>query len=173
MTLYNEIPQRVNEIKTKFPVENEMLLLRHFAIRAIIMNRDEDDEVYHIKSEPLIRVILTGHVHFDFVSNLTPSLTQILTAGGYEGVGIGSGACGSCGDITISGGTVTAEAGYGWYCPGIGAGKEQATCGNILIKNTVTEVWAVSNAENAPVGAGQSSTCGIVRIESGANVNLI
>ena len=40
----------------------------------------------HIKSEPLIRVILTGHVHFDFVSNLTPSLTQILTAGGYEGV---------------------------------------------------------------------------------------
>ena len=51
MTLYNEIPQRVNEIKTKFPVENEMLLLRHFAIRAIIMNRDEDDEVYHIKSE--------------------------------------------------------------------------------------------------------------------------
>ena len=51
MTLYNEIPQRVNEIKTKFPVENEMLLLRHFAIRAIIMNRDEDDEVYHIKSK--------------------------------------------------------------------------------------------------------------------------
>ena len=86
MALHNEIPQRVNEIKTKFPVENEMLLLRHFAIRAIIMNRDEDDEVYHIKSEPLIRVILTGHVHFDFVSNLTPSLTQILTGGGYEGV---------------------------------------------------------------------------------------
>lgn len=86
MTLYNEIPQRVNEIKTKFPVENEMLLLRHFAIRAIIMNRDEDDEVYHIKSEPLIRVILTGHVHFDFVSNLTTSLTQIVIGGGYEGV---------------------------------------------------------------------------------------
>ena len=97
----------------------------------------------------------------------------VTATGGYEGVGIGSGACGSCGDITISGGTVTAEAGYGWYCPGIGAGKEQATCGNILIKNTVTEVWAVANAENAPVGAGQSSTCGIVRIESGANVNLI
>ena len=86
MTLYNEIPQRVNEIKTKFPVDNEILLLRHFAIRAIIMNRDEDDEVYHIKSEPLIRVILTGHVHFDFVSNLTTSLTQIVIGGGYEGV---------------------------------------------------------------------------------------
>ena len=97
----------------------------------------------------------------------------VTATGGYEGVGIGSGACGSCGDITISGGTVTAEAGYGWYCPGIGAGKEQASCGNILIKNTVTEVWAVANAENAPVGAGQSSTCGTVRIESGANVNLI
>ena len=50
MTLYNEIPQRVNEIKTKFPVENEMLLLRHFAIRAIIMNRDEDDEVITSKA---------------------------------------------------------------------------------------------------------------------------
>ena len=97
----------------------------------------------------------------------------VTATGGYEGVGIGSGASGSCRDITISGGTVTAEAGYGSYCPGIGAGKEQATCGNILIKNTVTEVWAVANAENAPVGAGQSSTCGIVRIESGANVNLI
>ena len=97
----------------------------------------------------------------------------VTATGGYEGVGIGSGACGSCDDITISGGTVTAEAGYGWYCPGIGAGKEWATCGNILIKNTVTEVWAVANAENAPVGAGQSSTCGTVRIESGANVNLI
>ena len=97
----------------------------------------------------------------------------VTATGGYEGVGIGSGACGSCDDITISGGTVTAEAGYGWYCPGIGAGKERATCGNILIKNTVTEVWAVANAENAPVGAGQSSTCGTVRIESGANVNLV
>ena len=59
-----------------------MLLLRHFAIRAIIMNRDEDDEVYHIKSEPLIRGILAGHVHFDFVRNLPPSLTQIVTGGG-------------------------------------------------------------------------------------------
>ena len=86
MALYNEIPQRVNEIKTIFPTENEIRLLRHFAIRAIIMNRDEDDVVYHIKSEPLIRVILAGHVHFDFVSNLTPSLTQIVTGGGYEGV---------------------------------------------------------------------------------------
>ena len=80
MTLYNEIPQRVNEIKTKFPVENEMLLLRHFAIRAIIMNRDEDDEVYHIKSEPLIRVILAGHVHFDFVSNLPPRSRRLSLA---------------------------------------------------------------------------------------------
>ncbi|MBR4743672.1 MAG: hypothetical protein IK082_05740 [Oscillospiraceae bacterium] len=50
------------------------------------MNRDEDDVVYLIKSEPLIRVILAGHVHFDFVSNLTPSLTQIVIGGGYEGV---------------------------------------------------------------------------------------
>ena len=98
---------------------------------------------------------------------------RVTAYGGLECVGIGSGASGSCDDITISGGTVTAEAGYGWYCPGIGAGKEWATCGNILIKNTVTEVWAVSNAENASVGAGQSSTCGTVRIESGANVHLI
>ena len=29
---------------------------------------------------PQERVILAGHVHFDFVSNLTPSLTQIVPA---------------------------------------------------------------------------------------------
>ena len=39
----------------------------------------------YIKNEPLIRVILAGHLHFGFVSSLTDSLVQIVTGGGYEG----------------------------------------------------------------------------------------
>ncbi len=41
--------------------------------------------IEYIKNEPLIRVILAGHLHFGFVSNLTDSLVQIVTGGGYEG----------------------------------------------------------------------------------------
>ena len=41
--------------------------------------------IEYIRSEPLIRVILTGHLHFNFVSSLTDSLVQIVTGGGYEG----------------------------------------------------------------------------------------
>lgn len=39
-----------------------------------------------IKSQPLIRAILAGHVHFSFESKLTDSLTQFITGGGYDGV---------------------------------------------------------------------------------------
>ena len=40
----------------------------------------------YIKSEPLIRVILTGHLHFNFESNITPTLVQLVTGGGYLNV---------------------------------------------------------------------------------------
>ncbi|MBR5409587.1 MAG: metallophosphoesterase [Clostridia bacterium] len=40
----------------------------------------------YVKHEPAIRAILTGHVHFSYESNLTPTLTQFVTGGGYEGV---------------------------------------------------------------------------------------
>ena len=39
----------------------------------------------YIKSEPLIKAILTGHLHFDYESKLTPGLIQYVTGGGYEG----------------------------------------------------------------------------------------
>ena len=39
-----------------------------------------------IKSQPQIKAILAGHIHFSFVSNLTPTIKQIVTGGGYEGI---------------------------------------------------------------------------------------
>ena len=41
--------------------------------------------IEYIKSEPLIKAILTGHLHFGFVSKLTDSLVQIVTGGGFNG----------------------------------------------------------------------------------------
>ncbi|MBQ6066285.1 MAG: metallophosphoesterase [Clostridia bacterium] len=40
----------------------------------------------YVKHEPAIRLILTGHLHFSFESNLTENLPQFVTGGGYEGV---------------------------------------------------------------------------------------
>ena len=39
-----------------------------------------------IKHEPLIKAILTGHLHFNYESRLTDSLVQFVTGGGYAGV---------------------------------------------------------------------------------------
>ncbi|MCR5689515.1 MAG: metallophosphoesterase [Clostridiales bacterium] len=40
----------------------------------------------YIRSEPRIKAVLTGHLHFSFVSDITPSLPQFVTGGGYEGI---------------------------------------------------------------------------------------
>ncbi len=40
----------------------------------------------YVKHEPLIKAILTGHLHFSFESMLTPTLPQFVTGGAYEGV---------------------------------------------------------------------------------------
>ena len=40
----------------------------------------------YIKTEPLIKAILTGHLHFNFESEVAPGLPQLVTGGGYEGV---------------------------------------------------------------------------------------
>ena len=42
--------------------------------------------IAYVKNEPLIKAILTGHLHFSFESNLTPALPQYVTGGAYEGV---------------------------------------------------------------------------------------
>ena len=39
----------------------------------------------YIKSEPLIKAILTGHLHFDFVSDIREGLPQFVTGGGSGG----------------------------------------------------------------------------------------
>ncbi len=42
--------------------------------------------IEYIKSQPSIKAILAGHVHFSFESMLTETLPQIVTGGGYEGI---------------------------------------------------------------------------------------
>ena len=41
--------------------------------------------VEFIKSQPLIKTLLTGHVHFSFESELTDGTIQFVTGGGYDG----------------------------------------------------------------------------------------
>ena len=41
--------------------------------------------IEYIKTEPAIKAILTGHLHFSFVSEIREGLTQYVTGGGYEG----------------------------------------------------------------------------------------
>ena len=42
--------------------------------------------IEYVKNEPLIKAILTGHLHFNFESNITPTLPQFVTGGGYDGI---------------------------------------------------------------------------------------
>ena len=89
--------------------------------------------------------------------------TVTATGGGYA-AGIGSGGNGcSCGNITISGGIVTATGGQ--YAAGIGSGFNESSCGTITIQNTVTRVTA-TKGDSAPnsIGAGGYGSCGTVTI---------
>jgi uncharacterized repeat protein (TIGR02543 family) len=90
----------------------------------------------------------------------------IVTATGFGGAaGLGSGSSdSSCGNIFISGGTINATGNY--YGAGIGSGSHDSSCGNITITNSVTMVTATAgdNCNNA-IGAGNyNSTCGTVTI---------
>ena len=40
----------------------------------------------YVKNEPLIKAILTGHLHYSFESDITQTLPQLVTGGAYEGV---------------------------------------------------------------------------------------
>lgn len=37
-----------------------------------------------IKSQPQIKAVLAGHLHFSFVSDIAPGKPQFITGGGYE-----------------------------------------------------------------------------------------
>ena len=83
------------------------------------------------------------------------------SSNGY-GAGIGGGSGGECGNITISGGYVTATGGT--CAAGIGGGY-MATCGDITITKGVSIVTA-TKGEYAPnsIGAGYAGTCGMVTV---------
>lgn len=81
--------------------------------------------------------------------------------------GFGSGCTGTCGDITISGGTVKAVGGS--EGAGIGSGKG-GRCGNITITKNVIEVIAIMCENAQSIGNGHNGSCGTITIDSGANV---
>ena len=87
-----------------------------------------------------------------------------VTASCISGPGIGAGAYQTCGDILISGGTVTVtSAGYG--SAGIGSAVE-GNCGNITITDGVTKV-VVNKGNDAPYSIGkgiEGGSCGTITI---------
>ena len=83
-----------------------------------------------------------------------------ITAKGGEkhGAGIGASDEGSCGDITIKGGYITADGGGG--CAGIGKGyEEESSCGTITI--TGGEIHATGHAAKDSDGSFDGSGAGI------------
>ena len=86
----------------------------------------------------------------------------ITAKGGSSAPGIGSGALNSCGNITICGGTITAKGGGSGV--GIGSGWS-GSCGDITITDGVTSVTAIKgeNSVNC-IGAGDDGSCGTVTI---------
>ena len=75
--------------------------------------------------------------------------------GSGSGAGIGGGYEGSCGNITISGGTITATGGDN--AAGIGGGYENYSCGTITITSGVTSVTATKgNYAPNSIGKGEN-----------------
>ena len=84
------------------------------------------------------------------------------------GAAIGCAANGTCGNIVISGGTITATGGYG--AAAIGSGAE-GTCGNITIDGGTITAYG---GENAPgVGCGPLAQCGDINIGDNIDVEPI
>ena len=93
----------------------------------------------------------------------------ITAKGGSSAPGIGSGALNSCGNITICGGTITAKGGGSGV--GIGSGWS-GSCGDIAITDGVTSVTATKGFDaNNSIGVGYHGSCGTVTI--GGNVGAI
>lgn len=94
--------------------------------------------------------------------------TVVNATGATWGAGIGSGKEATCGNITISGGTITAMSGQ--YGAGIGAGSS-ASCGNILINGGTIRAWYydpynVGYLDADGIGTAVGSTCGSITITS-------
>ena len=65
----------------------EEQLLEYSEFRAVQQRPNETTlkMIGYIKSEPAIKAILTGHLHFNYVSEIRPGLPQFVTGGGYNG----------------------------------------------------------------------------------------
>lgn len=90
-----------------------------------------------------------------------------ITAYGGNGAGIGGGQTDApCGNITINGGTIRA---YGSRnCPGIGAGYNCSTCGSITINSGVQSITVQNDYYSADtyfIGGSKLATCGTVTID--------
>ena len=98
---------------------------------------------------------------------------NITAIGGQYASGIGGGGSQTyCGNITISGGTIIAQGGKDAVGIGNGDGYMNSTCGDITIKNGVTQVTAIKGegCENSIGKGADGGTCGTITIEDGANV---
>ncbi|MCR5206980.1 MAG: metallophosphoesterase [Eubacterium sp.] len=67
---------------------DEENLLRYSEFRAVQQRPDEPTlrTIEYIKKEPLIKAILTGHLHFSYESEVADGLPQFVTGGGYKGI---------------------------------------------------------------------------------------
>ena len=101
----------------------------------------------------------------------------MTATGGYRAAGIGGGkrqSTSSCGNITISGGTIIATGGED--AAGIGGGRgngavSKSSCGTITITSGVTSVTATKGSDDAQsIGAGRYGDCGAVTIEDPSKV---
>ena len=91
--------------------------------------------------------------------NITISGGTVTATGGSDGgAGIGGASNGSCGNITISGGTVTATGGN--KAAGIGSGFE-GTCGNITISGGTINATGGSDGSQYGAGIGSGAHCSI------------
>ena len=82
---YEHVPE---DTCTSLTGLDEEHLKRYSEFRAYQQRPDDTTlrMIDYIKNEPLIKAILTGHLHFSYESNLTDSLPQFVTGGGYEGI---------------------------------------------------------------------------------------
>ena len=96
--------------------------------------------------------------------NITIKGGTINAYGSKSGAGIGSGNKSSCGDIIISGGTVTTNGGDA--SAGIGSGYKESKCGVITISGGT--IIANGGEAGAGIGSGYSqSSCGDIIISGG------
>lgn len=95
---------------------------------------------------------------------------NLEVAGGDNGSGIGVGMSDSfsCGDIIITGGTVTATGGF--HAAGIGSADMSVNCGAITI--TGGTITATGGNNGAGIGSGYTSSCDAITINGVSDIKV-